>query len=115
MVYNPRIKPRHALLGVLFLLLLSYSLFQARFLILGPRIWIESPEDGAQVFEPMVKISGRASNIAWISLNGSPIFTNEEGFWEEVLIVSKGTSIMTLSAKDRFGRETEESVRIILN
>lgn len=107
-------KPKLILLITLFLLLTLYSLYQARFLILGPQIWIDMPKDGATLVDPMVTISGRARNVAWITLNGRQIFTDEKGLWSEKLILAQGLSIMTLKARDRFGRETEESVRIIL-
>lgn len=109
------IKPRHAFLIVLFILLTSYSLYQARAFLIGPQIWIESPQDGKTVSDYLVVIRGRSRNIAWISLNDRQIFTDEEGKWSEKLIVSQGLSIMTVKARDRSGREIEESVRIVLN
>ena len=109
------IKPKHVFLTVLFLLLTSYSLYEARFLILGPQIWIENPQDGQVVTEPLVMIQGRSKNIAWISLNDRQIFTDEEGVWSEKLLVSEGVSIMTVSARDRLGRETSGSGQVVLN
>lgn len=110
-----RVKPKHVLLITLFLLLVSYSLFQARVLLTGPRIWIDNPQDGDTVRNPLIVMEGRTRNIAWLSLNGRQIFTDEEGRWSEKLIVSKGLSIMTVRARDRFGREKEKALRIVLN
>lgn len=108
------IKLKYIFLGILFILLAGYSLYQARFLILGPQIWVESPKNGETVEDSLVIIRGRAKNIAWISLNGRQIFTDEEGNWSEKLIVSPGLSIMTVKARDRFGRETEKILQIVL-
>ena len=108
------IKPKYGFLAILFLLLTLYSLYQARFLILGPQVWIESHIDGQTIESPIIILAGRAQNIAWISLNDRQIFTDEKGLWGEKLIVSSGTSIMTLKARDRFGRETEKRVLIVL-
>ena len=108
------IKPKYGFLIILFILLVAYSLFQARALIIGPKISIESPADGKTVDDPLVVISGQSKNIAWLSLNDHQIFTDEEGEWSEKLLVSPGISIMTVKARDRFGRETEESVRMVL-
>ncbi len=99
-------------LGLVFL---SYILFQTRFLILGPRVWIESHQDGAVASEPLITLSGQAENAAWLSLNGEQIYTDEEGRWSEKLLVQKGVSIITVSVEDRFGRKAERSVQIILN
>ena len=109
------VRPKHILITVGFLLLTVYSLFQARFLILGPGVTILSHKDGAVVHEPQVTLSGKARNAAWISLNDRQIFTDEEGFWSEKLILSEGLSIMTLRVRDRFGRERVTSVRLVLN
>jgi hypothetical protein len=106
------IKPRYGIMIVLFLLLAFYALYQARALLIGPQIWITSPRDGQTVENSLVTIEGRAKNIAWMSLNDRPIFTDENGLWSEKLAVSEGISIMTLKARDRFGREIEERVRI---
>lgn len=106
--------PRHILLAVIGLIFVGYCLFQARFIILGPRVYIESPKDGEIVQNAVIQIKGEAYNTAWISLNGEQIYTDADGRWEELLLVSTGTSIMTVSVRDRFGRERTENVRIIL-
>src|SRR3989338_8394513 len=108
------IKPRYGFLIILFLLLIAYSLYQARALLVGPQIWIENPQDGDTVENPLVIVEGQSKNIAWISLNDRQIFTNEKGEWSEKLLVSPGLSIMTVKARDRFGRETTRSVQIVL-
>ncbi len=108
------IQLRHAVFIIISILLIVYSLYQARALLVGPQVWIESPQDGETVENPLVVIAGQAKNVAWISLNDRQIFTDENGRWSEKLVVSKGISIMTVRARDRFGRETEERVRIIL-
>lgn len=92
-----------------------YVIFQARFLIFGPQLSINSPKDGEVVYSEVVTIVGRAKNVSWLSLNDRQIFTDEKGVFSEKLIVSPGLSIMTLSAKDRFERETRKTVRIIFN
>lgn len=108
------IKPKYGLLIILFILLIAYSLYQARALLVGPQIWVENPKDGHRVEDPLVIVEGQSKNIAWISLNDRQIFTDEEGKWSEKLLVSPGLSIMTVKARDRFGREIKKSVQVIL-
>ena len=108
------IKPKYGLLIILFILFGAYSLYQARILLTGPRIQIDNPKDGQTVENPLVIVEGQSKNIAWISLNDRQIFTDENGKWSEKLLVSPGLSIMTVKARDRFGRETEKNVRIVL-
>lgn len=79
---------------------------------MGPEVWIVHPRDGQVVSNTAITMSGGSRNIAWIELNGRQIFTDENGFWNEKLLVSDGPSIMTVKARDRFGRSTEESILI---
>lgn len=97
-------------LGVLLVL---YILFQARFLILGPQISITYPTDATEVSESVLTMTGRATNVAGLTLNGRKIYTDEKGYWSEKLLLSPGPSIMTLTGRDRFGREDTEQVRVI--
>lgn len=98
-----------ALLGLVIL----YALFQARFLILGPRVRISSPANGAVVEAGAITVEGRAGNVAWISMQGRQIYVDENGLFQEKLIAPSGPSIITVSARDRFGRETTKRVEIL--
>jgi hypothetical protein len=84
-------------------------------LILGPQISILYPSNGEVVASSLITIEGRVKNISHISLNDRPIFTDEKGAWSEKLIVSPGTSIITVKASDRFGREITKNIQVVLN
>lgn len=107
--------PRKMLLGAIFLLIVGYSLFQARFIIIGPQITVAYPQDGESVEGNVFTMEGTARNISWISLNDRQIFTDDEGWWSEKLVVREGISTITISARDRFGREVVENIRVVLN
>jgi hypothetical protein len=96
------------------LILVLYIIFQARFIILGPSLTILYPKDAAEVVESTMTMTGIATNVAWLELNGRQIFTDEEGYWSEKLLLQPGPSIMTVKGRDRFGREEEKQVRVIL-
>lgn len=106
---------RNCALACLAIFGLSYFLYQARFMILGPIVEITAPSNGALVASSVVNVEGKAKNVAWISLNGRQIFTDEEGRWSEKLMVSPGPSTMTVKSRDRFGREVEKSIQIYAN
>lgn len=107
--------PRYAAVILFFAVIVGYSLFQARFLILGPGVKITYPADGATIDNEIISLRGTARNAAWLTLNDKQIFTDEQGNWNEELLVSEGLSIMTVKVRDRFGRETEKKIRIYLN
>jgi len=105
---------RQTVLLSLGFILALYVVFQARFIILGPQISIDYPRDAQEVTDPLLIMRGTAHNVARIELNWRQIFADREGTWSEKLLLSPGVSIMTVNARDRFGRETEEQVRVIL-
>jgi hypothetical protein len=109
--------PKSLIVGILVLAFISYAGFQARFVILGPRVEITSHKNGEVVENPLVTIEGKATNISWISLNGRQIFTDEKGYWSEDLVVSKGINVVTVKVKGKMGEgvEKEKSVQIIYN
>ncbi len=109
------ITPRNTLFALFSVLLVLYALFQARFLILGPRIHVATPADNQTLTDPVLTISGTVQNTTFLSLNDRQIFTDKEGHWQEKLIASPGLTIMKLEAKDRFGRKTEKLLRVVLN
>jgi len=98
-----------------FVLIAAYAIFQARFLILGPRISIDMPRNNSTVDEGLLLASGVARNISFLSINDRQIYTDTEGRWEEKLIAQRGINIIKLRALDRFGRESVRYVRVAAN
>ena len=107
--------PKKGLWIVLFLLLIAYTLFQGRFVILGPSIHITYPTDGERLDAQVYTITGNAQNISYISLNDRQIYVDQQGNFSEKLIAPLGLSIITVRARDRFGRQKEQSVRVVYN
>ena len=99
------------ILGVV-LVLISYGVFQARNLALGPIVEVTEPADGAVVTSPEITIAGTAKNIAFMTLNGQEIYTDTEGAFSEDRTLSLGYNVITLSARDKFGKETTRTIYI---
>lgn len=94
------------------LLLISYGIFNARNLIIGPTIEIYSPTENTETTENTATIKGKAGNIAFISLNERPISVNLEGLFEEKLLLSPGSNTIEIKAVDRFKKETKKTIEI---
>lgn len=90
---------------VIVLLIVVYALFQARHLITGPTITLLG-DIPSVISTSTVTIQGKAENIVSLSLNGKPIFTTDEGVFEEVVTLPKGYTIVTIEAVDRYGART---------
>lgn len=101
-------------LGTLFLLLLLIFVYhQTRGLLVGVSISIESPKNGALVHESLLTVKGTAKKVAFISLNGRQIFTDENGVFEESLLLAPGYTIITLSAEDTFKRTVQKQIEVV--
>lgn len=92
------------------LLLVSYGIFNARNLIIGPTIEIFSPAKDMETRENVLTVSGRAQNIAFISLNEKPISINTDGLFQEKLLLSPGSNIIEIKARDRFKKEVQKTI-----
>ena len=99
---------------MLFLIIATYSLFQAQKLIKGPIIEIYSPKNGSTYSQTLIEIEGRAKNIAYLNMNDRPIFTDKTGYFKEKFLLSPGYNVIKLDAKDKFKKYTEKRLEIIL-
>lgn len=96
---------KYSLLSIGLMLMFSYVVFQARYLIVGPQIMLTETAPQQQN-ERQVFLSGHAYNISHFWLNDRPIYTDTHGNFKEALILENGYTVATLRAKDRYGRET---------
>lgn len=96
-----------------FVLLGAYALFQGRYIILGPRVVIESPVNDSLVDQGVIKVSGIGKNVSYLAIDDQRIYTDATGHFEEKLIVNPGINIIKLTLEDRFGRRREELIRVV--
>jgi len=103
------------ILTIICLLIASYGLFQARKVIEGPLIVIESPIDGSTIDKADLEVIGSAKNIAFLFLNGKKIYTNDQGNFKETTLIGMGTSVLELKATDKFGKEIIHRITVFRN
>lgn len=101
-------------LSLLGFVIVIYSIFQASKLITGPVIDVYTPQNGATYNSTLIQIQGKARNIAYINLNGTKMFTDKDGYFDEKLLLSPGYNIVTIEATDKFGKKTEKKLELIL-
>ena len=111
------LKPRNvitaAVLFAAFLSIAAYAYFQSRDLARGPRLFVETPVNGEATTSPSIALSGWAENISEISVNNMPIFIDEEGNFSEKLLLLPGYNIITIEAKDRFGKVVKKTLELV--
>lgn len=92
---------------------LGYGIFRAKNLVEGPELFVTSPAQGSTVSDPFVEIKGTVKNISFLTLNNDKIFTDESGAWSEKILLSYGYNVVTVEAKDRFGRSAEQTLQLM--
>ena len=97
------------LAGIIIAYAISRSLNYAR----GPEIIIFNPSNGSTATSSTITIDGQALRVNKITLNGNPIFIDENGYWKETLIVLPGLNKITVSADDQFGRKTSQTLDLV--
>ena len=104
---------RTALIAIFVLFIAGYAFYQSKNLREGPRLSIDTPINGALATTSLITVAGTAQNITAISLNGRAIYIDETGHFEEKLLLSYGYNIITLSAKDKFGRTVTKKLELV--
>lgn len=110
---NARLYLRAGIIAGFFILLALFVFYQTKEIRAGGAVIIIEPRDGETVFEPIVRVRGTARKIAFMKLNGREIYSDENGAFEESLLLSPGYTIITLTAEDVFGHTQKAQVRVV--
>jgi hypothetical protein len=94
--------------------LVGYGLFEARKLIEGPQIRIDTPKDGSATSSNAVLISGTAENISFLTINDAPAYTDQAGHFALTLSPPPGYTVFVVAGVDRFGRRTSQKVTVTM-
>ncbi|PIR69700.1 MAG: hypothetical protein COU47_01265 [Candidatus Niyogibacteria bacterium CG10_big_fil_rev_8_21_14_0_10_46_36] len=86
----------------------GYLAFQLKGFVFGSDLVVFSPENGEHMRTSHVILRGQASGMSFLSLDGRTIFTDDEGFFEEELILPYGLNIIRIIGEGRFGKIFEE-------
>ena len=110
-----RTKLKYLLVTTFLIVIVSYGLYQMRWLINGPSITIDAPFNGSSLTSPIVIIRGQARRVAKLFLNGDKLIPDHTGRFESQLLLAQGYNIIQLDGEDRFGRRVEKKLELILN
>lgn len=95
---------------LLFLTIIIFSYIKMGFVFKGVRIVAKLEQ---KTDSPMTIISGTADKATVLTLNGREIFIDKQGNFSESIAVLPGYSIISLNAKDRFGKTAEKTFEIV--
>ena len=94
----------------LFLIILFFSYEKMCFIWKGVKIsaTLESQNNSS-----LTTIKGTAPKATYLSLNGREIFIDKSGNFSESIVVLPGFSVVTLNARDKFGKTAEKKFEVV--
>ena len=81
----------------------------------GPSVTITEPINGSSISANSVMIKGVVERAKNMLLNGNEINIDEKGDFSETIIVFPGINLITLTAKDQFGRSAIQLITLVGN
>lgn len=99
------------ILGVA-VVVLAYIFYQFSFLFIGPKLSIVTPQDGQAISENIVSVSGKTDPYATVTINNENAYVDLTGSFKKTLYVYSGQAKISVSAKNRYGKETKKEVQI---
>lgn len=96
------------LIGIVLALLLIYGGFKAYPLLSGPALTLSSPAPYATITDGFVTIAGSAKRTETLTLNGAVLLIDENDHFSTTLTLPPGDAILSLTARDRFGRSVSD-------
>lgn len=98
-------------LGLFFVLVIGYALFETRNMLFGPSITV--PTQTIETHEQLVTITGQARHISELSMNGAEVVVTEEGAFEEPYLLTEGLNRIVLDARDKYGRRAQKIIEVV--
>lgn len=114
MPYNAKKIIKVGSITVLFLFIVTFAFFRSKDLIFGVKIKNVSLVDGVELSEKSQKVTGNAKNAIKLSLNGREISLDQDGNFDETIILASGYNIINIKAEDKFKHEDEKNYQLIL-
>lgn len=106
-------QPLYALALLGFLIIAGYSIFAALPYLRGPTLTVVTPVSGETILTPEVRIYGKTERVSYLSINDLPVPLLEDGTFALERGYPPGYTVLTVRARDRFGREEVRTVRFL--
>jgi len=100
--------------GTGLVLIALFGVYQARFIIAGPTITIDSPANGTTITDRLITLRGSATNIKTLTVNGKTLYTDEIGQFAEKMLLFPGYNVVVVAAEDKFGNRSEERLEFVV-
>lgn len=97
---------------IIIALIASYAIWRSSNYARGPHIILVEPSNFASIDATTTHVIGRVERAHIITLNGRTITIDENGNFDETIVLFPGTNVLTLEAKDQFERNIQQQIRV---
>ena len=94
------------LIVILFVLLLGYIIFQYRYAIINPLLYIQSPKESEVLSSSTTNIVGRTDPNSTVFVNDESVSVNSDGTFKKEITGFPGKTTITIKAVNRFGKQS---------
>ena len=99
---------------VVFIIIIGYLIYQLNILIGPPRLVIEEPMNNLMIDKTTIAIKGQSEPGVQLTINGQPIYINEDGSFSQVINLNQGMNIIKIEATNRFEKSRSETRQILV-
>ena len=94
--------------------IILYAFFGAKNLIFGVKIKDVNIVNGSTLTESSLKVTGNAKNAIKLYLNGREISVDQQGNFNETIVLLLGYNTIIIEAQDKFENKDEKIYQLIL-
>ncbi len=91
----------------------GYVFLQGHRISKPPTLSISEPKDGTRLDAPSVVIRGNTEPDASVNINGRQAYVEPDGAFQFSLDIPRGTTLVVVHARKRYGRETTDVRRVV--
>lgn len=91
----------------------GYITYRVRHVFQPPMLVLESPHDGIRLEEPVLHVEGMTDPDARVTVGGRQAFVDDDGRFTADIDVPRGTTLVVIEAKRRYGKVASEARRVI--
>lgn len=107
-----RVRQTGVLVALVFIAIISFIIYQYRFAIFNPELYIATPQDKSVIYSTRVVVSGKTDPNATVFVDTFPVSINQNGEFRKVVNLFPGKSILTIKSTNKYGRQTIEKRNI---
>lgn len=93
-------------------IIVGYGIWRSRDLLFGINISVAGISDGMTTTESIVSFGGVANHASEITVDGRIVPLAQDGTWTDTISLLAGYNVVTIAAKDKFGRTISNEYRI---